>query len=99
MTTREIFLKSPHREPHERWVATNAADAARDTALLLFVQEQPLARNPDHGWDCHSQLIGARRVLEILFKLHLPEEEPKITKLPNIKPPGPYRPPAPKPPQ
>lgn len=98
MTPKEIFLKGPHKEAHEKWVGTNAADAARDTALLLFVQEQPIARNPDQGWDSHSQLIGARRVLEILFKLHLPEEEPKITKLPNIKPPGPYRP-TPKPPQ
>lgn len=88
MNTREIFLNSPHRKAHETWVGTAAAEAARDAALLLLVHEQPTALNPDRGWDSHSQLVGARRVMEILFKLHLPEEQPKITRLPNIKPPS-----------
>lgn len=88
MTTREIFLNSPHREQHERWVNTASADAARDAALVLFMLEQPVARNPDAGWDSHSQMIGARRVLEILFHLHLKEEQPKAMKLPNLKGPS-----------
>lgn len=87
MTTRELFLNSPHRKAHEAWVGTTAAEAARDAALLLLVHEQPTIRTLDQGWDAHSQIIGARRVLEILFKLHLPEEAPKLMRLPNIKAP------------
>ena len=87
MTTKEIFLKGPHREAHEKWCATNAADAARDAALLLFVQEQPATRTLDQGWDCHSQILGAKRVLEILFTLHLQPELGKTTQFKNLKPP------------
>lgn len=87
MTTKEMFLNSPHREAHQKWVESAAADAARDAALVLLMLEQPASPDPSRGWDSHSQLVGARRVLEILFRLHLKDEAAKGLKLPVLKPP------------
>lgn len=53
---------------------------ACEYALLALLQEQPEAIDPSKGWDSHSQLVGARRVLEILKTLHQPEEASKPEK-------------------
>lgn len=86
MTTKEMFLNSPHREAHQKWVESAAADAARDAAFLMFAIEASAARSPD--LDAHSQLVGARKVLDILFRLHLKDEPPKRTTLTNLKAPS-----------
>ena len=88
MTAKEIFLKSPHREPHEKWTMSADAEAARDAAMLEFVAQQPRGTNVSEAWDLHCQLIGAKRYAEILFSIHLRDETPKPTKLATLRPPS-----------
>lgn len=88
MTPKEQFLTSAHREPLEKWATTASGQSARDTALLQFVHEQPGAIDPSRAWDQHCQLVGARRILEILFNLWAKDEPSKGMKLPVLKPPS-----------
>lgn len=85
---KEQFLKSVHREAHEKWSTTVAAEAARDAALLQFIHEQPDVIDPSRSWDQHSRLLGARRILDILYNLWAKDEPAKATRFPNIKPPS-----------
>lgn len=88
MTPKEKFLTLPDiRSDWERITQTKAAEVAMEAALLQFVHEQPDgAEAPGAAWDQHSQLVGAKKVLRILFNLHLKEQpvEPmKLTRLPT----------------
>lgn len=87
-TPKESFLASAHRPDWEKIVNTKAAQEARNAALLEFVSNQPAANSPAIAWDAHSQLVGARAILDLLFSMHLKEEpkEPlKMTHLPIPK--------------
>lgn len=87
-TPKEAFIATPHRQDWERITQTKAAEAARDAALLQFVYDQPDANAPAASWDAHSQLVGARKMLNLLFNLHLKEEPRtpmKLTHLPIPK--------------
>lgn len=76
------------REEWERIVNSSTFDAACDAALIELVLEQPTVGTPDKGWDSHSQVLGARRILEILTKLHLKEEPVKTERMRNLPPPS-----------
>jgi hypothetical protein len=87
-TPKELFLASPHREEWERIVGTKTALAAKDAALLQFIYEQPDGSGPSDAWDQHSQLAGAKKMLRLLFNLHLKETSKppiKLTQLPIPK--------------
>lgn len=77
---KQAFLESPHKISHEKFVQTESFQTACDYALLVLVQEQPHAPDPSKGWDSHSQLIGARRVLDILKSLSEAEKQPEPVK-------------------
>lgn len=87
MQPAENFRKGSYRESLERWVTTKDAEAARDAALLEFISEQPPGDSPASAWDRHSQLVGARRIMDILFQLPFKEEAKEGFKLPNLKSP------------
>jgi hypothetical protein len=71
-------------------MAENATfDTACEYALLAFLEEAPDATgDPNMLWATHSQTVGARRVLQILRTLHLPEETKKPLRTPTLKPPS-----------
>lgn len=79
-TPKQAFIESPHAISHEKTVSQESFQAACEYSLLALVQEQPYAIDPSNGWDSHSKLMGARRVLEILKSLHQQEEVQKPVK-------------------
>lgn len=88
MKPKDDFIGSKNKLPHEAWVGTEAATAARDAAMLEFVARLPDAIEPGSGALAHAQLCGARRMLDILFTLHLQEEPRKFVRMPNLAPPS-----------
>lgn len=84
ITPKQAFIDSPHRKDHEVTAQKQSFQAACDYALLVLLQSQPEATDPSKGWDSHSQMIGARKVLNILKTLHLPEAESKPVKQPTL---------------
>jgi len=85
ISPRQRFCESAHRSSHEKLVITEAFQIACEYALLTLVSELPEASDPSRGWDSHSQLTGARRVLDILKTLHKLPEKPKGLKSPTLK--------------
>lgn len=83
-TPKQSFIDSPHRKDHEATTQKPSFQAACDYALLVLLQSQPDAADPSKGWDSHSQMIGARKVLDILKTLHQVEAESKPVKQPAL---------------
>lgn len=71
------FLESKFVKPHADLVVSDGFLAACEYAVLQFVEDQPPVLDPQKHWDCHAQLVGARRVLNILKGLADPIEENK----------------------
>lgn len=79
-TPKRAFIEGPHRKNHAEIAVLESFQVACEYALLVLIHEQPEAIDPSKGWDSHSQLVGARRVLEILKTLHHEEEASKPEK-------------------
>jgi hypothetical protein len=79
-SARTAFCESQHRVGHEKITMTESFQAACDYSLLALLEEMPEAADPSKGWDSHSQMIGARRVLDILKTIHQPIKPPKPLK-------------------
>lgn len=76
MTPKQTFIDSNYRLDHEQTTKKPSFNAACDYALLEMLNLQPLnVSDPSKGWDAHSQMVGARKVLEILKTLHQVELE------------------------
>lgn len=87
-TAKESFLAGPNRAAFEKLAETATFDGACEYALLTFIEELPPADiDPNLNWARFSQVTGAKRVLEILRTLHLKQEAPKRTPLPQLQPP------------
>jgi len=81
---KQAFIESPHRAQHEKIVQTESFQSACDYSLLVLLNELPKATDPSQGWDCHSQMIGARRVLDILKTIHKADEGNKPLRAPKL---------------
>lgn len=81
---KQAFIESPFRADHEKTAQKESFQAACDYALLTFLHEQPEAGDPAKGWDSHSQMIGARRVLDILKTIHKAESQSKPVRPPKL---------------
>lgn len=85
MTPKQTFIDSGHRLEHEQTTKKPSFNAACDYALLEMLQLQPLnVADPSKGWDAHSQMVGARKVLELLKTLHQVELEKNPSKQPTL---------------
>lgn len=76
---REAFQKSTYRKTWEEFTMTAAFESAIHAALLQFATELPDSPSPS-CIDPHSQMVGARKVLQMLSNIHLKEEEAKKRK-------------------
>lgn len=65
---------------------TQLFDSATEYALLAFIEETPITTDPNTGWTRHSEMMGARRVLEILRTIHVPQVAPRPMKTPRLNP-------------
>ena len=87
MRAKDSFLKSAERENWERLASSKTFEVACDAALLDLLLEQPEHGTPEKGWDAHSRMMGAKRLIEILSKLHLKDVPPEPMKMRNLPPP------------
>lgn len=80
-TPKDLFQATPHFVLWKDFV--NRQPAAFETglqaALSEMLNEVPAAATINAAWDGYCQLVGARRLMEILSRLH--EPAPKATPL------------------
>lgn len=76
-TPRDRFQETKHAKSHADLAVSDGFQSACEYAILQFVAEQPNANEPTKHWDAHAQLIGARRILDILKTLADPVEPAK----------------------
>lgn len=85
-SSKELFHASAEYKAHFNALVSNPAfEGACNAALLGLVEELPeRVADPSKSWDAYLQIVGARRVLELLSSLHVPEEKAKNVKAPEI---------------
>lgn len=67
-------------------LANPAFEPACNAALTSFIEGLPgSAAEPGKAWDSYCQILGAKKVLEILSTLHEPDTSPIPTKWPSLK--------------
>ena len=74
---RERFLETKFAKSHADLAVSDGFQLACEYATLQFISEQPSANEPTKHWDAHAQLVGARKILEILKTLADPVEPAK----------------------
>jgi hypothetical protein len=85
-TSKALFQASPVFKEFNALLTNPAFESACKTALTSFVESLPESTaEPSKSWDSYCQILGARRVLEILSQLHEPETTPTPTKWPSLK--------------
>lgn len=75
---REKFVNGPHRPVWERLITEPAFEEATLAALNQMQTDMPIEATPNQSADCHQQMIGARKFLDLLTSIHkpLPNREP-----------------------
>jgi hypothetical protein len=74
---KEAFQKTEANKFHVDRVKDQRFLDAVEAALLQMVTEQNWSPNVATQWDANSQLIGAKRFIDILLNLSEPMEKPK----------------------
>ena len=77
---RQTFATSTSREPMDKIAATEPFLVACDYSLLILLEEVPDPLNPTGL----AQIIGARRVLEILKTIGEPIKDTKPARPPGL---------------
>lgn len=89
-TPKDSFLSSPHRREWDEIMGKDSFHFACDYALLVLEDSLPLRATPNEAADCHQQMIGARKVLDILKTLSEPVTKPKPFNPPSLNYDTPY---------
>lgn len=72
-TPKERFLASTHSGAWGKIVSGEIYEEALHAALAQLETETPMeCPIPQHAADAHQQMIGARKFMEILCSLHVP---------------------------
>ena len=85
-TPRESFLLTGKADEFKKIAASDAFEPACNHALLQLLSEMPsntmpsLPTDPYVGLDANAQMVGARRVLEILKTISEPVQPPTTKK-------------------
>lgn len=84
-TAKVLFQGSSQSSEFQKLVAAPSFEVACHAALATLVESLPVGvADPSKSWDAYLQIIGARRVLEILSHLHEPDEPSKPTEWPTL---------------
>jgi hypothetical protein len=84
-TAKQLFVASPAFADFQKLLASPSFEPACLAALLTLVETLPAsAADPSRAWDAYLQILGARRVLEILSTLHTPDEAPHAPPRPTL---------------
>jgi hypothetical protein len=85
-TSKQLFQSSAAFKEFQTMLASPSFEPACHAALASFVESLPTSTaEPSKSWDAHCQIVGARRVLEILSTLHEPDTTPTPQKWPTLK--------------
>lgn len=76
-TPRDRFQETKFSKPHADLAVSDGFQSACEYAILQFVAEQPGTSDAAKHWDSHAQLVGARKILDILKALADPVEPAK----------------------
>ena len=84
-TAKELFRASSTFAEFQKMLASPAFEPACHVALETLVESLPAsAADPSKAWDCYLQILGARRVLDILSRLHEPEGQLREPSSPSL---------------
>lgn len=84
-TPKELFQTSPHFQPFQKLLESPSFEPACQTALMVLVDQFPAHTGTmNESWDAHCQIVGARRVLQILSTLHQPDVPFKQPEWPSL---------------
>ena len=80
---KEIFQSSPHIVAWSDFVNKQPAafESGCHTAMQELLNDLPVdSPDPSRSWDKYNQLAGARKLVEILSRLHEPNKPPSRLK-------------------
>jgi len=84
-TSKELFQSSPAFADFSQILTNRAFEPACSAALLGLIESLPAhSADPSKAWDAYLQIVGARRVLEILSELHVKDEPSKAVPFPTL---------------
>lgn len=81
---KEAFIASTYRREWEEIAGKDAFHFACDYALLVLEDGFPLRATPNDAADSHQQMIGARKVLDILKTMSEPTTKPRPINPPTL---------------
>lgn len=87
---KDSFISSPHKKDWDQITGTDAFHFACDYALLVMEDGFPMRAAPNDAADAHQQMIGARKVLDILKTLPEPVSKSKPFNPPTLNYETPY---------
>lgn len=80
-----MFQSSPAFRDFQQMLANPAFELACNAALMTFIEGLPQHTSaPTDAWDCHCQIVGAKKVLEKLSELHIKDESLKREPWPTL---------------
>lgn len=80
-----LFQATPVFKDYTALLNNPAFETACSVALASFIENLPQSSaDPSKAWDSYLQIVGARRVLEVLGTLHEADQEAKPTKFPTL---------------
>lgn len=84
-TAKELFKASGHLVNFQKFIADPSFDPACHAAMGILLETLPKTTpDPSRAWDAYLQIQGAMKVLDILSRLHEPDEPPKPVVYPTI---------------
>ena len=84
-TAKELFRKTVYFDDYQKLISTAAFEPACHAALSTLLESFPESTaDPSKSWDAHCQMVGARRVLDILNRLHEPDQPFKEVRPPEL---------------
>lgn len=86
MTTAKQLLKQRQEfKAYPSLLSNEAFEPACHAALMGLVESLPPgATDPSKAWDAYLQIVGARKVLDLLGRLHEDDEVPKPEQWPTL---------------
>lgn len=84
-SAKDLFQSSPAYKDYQQMIASPAFEPACNAALLAMIEDMPQAvSEPSKSWDAHCQIVGARNLIQKLSELHVPDNEDKRQKWPEL---------------
>lgn len=85
ITAKKLLHGRPEYKAYPSLLSNEAFEPACHAALMELVESLPPgAADPSKAWDSYLQIVGARKVLDLLGRLHEPDATPKPEQWPTL---------------